>query len=91
MSYILDNAQTITMPISFKISAAEELLPGYTYGRKWNVAYTAESNYITIDNYKKNLDDIHRFYCSSVARKALPSYDEYEKSGWSEKMTGAGL
>jgi len=40
---------------------------------------------------RKDLDDIHRFYCASVARKALPSYGEYEKCGWSEKMTGAGL
>ncbi len=37
------------------------------------------------------LDDIHRFYCASIARKALPSYGEYEKCGWSEKMTGPGL
>ena len=40
---------------------------------------------------KGNLDDIHKFYCASVARKALPSYGEYEKCGWSEKMTGPGL
>lgn len=40
---------------------------------------------------KENLDDIHRFYCASAARKALPSYGEYEKCGWSEKMTGPGL
>jgi len=38
-----------------------------------------------------NLDDIHRFYCAFVARKALPSFGEFEKCGWSEKMTGAGL
>ena len=40
---------------------------------------------------KKNLDDILRFYCADIARKALPSFGEYEKSGWSEKMTGPGL
>ena len=40
---------------------------------------------------KENPDDILRFYCASIARKALPSYGEYEKCGWSEKMTGPGL
>ena len=40
---------------------------------------------------KENLDDIHRFYCASVARKAMPSCGEYLNSGWSEKMTGPGL
>ena len=43
------------------------------------------------DAYKDNLDDIRRFYCASVARKALPSCGEYAKCGWSEKMTGPGL
>ena len=38
-----------------------------------------------------NLDDIHRFYCAFVVRKALPSFGEFEKCGWSEKMTGPGL
>ena len=40
---------------------------------------------------KGNLDDIYRFYCADVARKAMPSFGEYEKCGWSEKMTGPGL
>ena len=40
---------------------------------------------------KENLDDIHRFYCAAVARKALPSCGEYLNSGWSDKMTGPGL
>ena len=40
---------------------------------------------------EENLNDIRRFYCADVARKALPSYGEYEKCGWSEKMTGPGL
>lgn len=46
---------------------------------------------ISYGTTKGNLDDIRRFYCASVARKALPAYGEYEKCGWSEKMTGAGL
>ena len=40
---------------------------------------------------KGNLDDIYRFYCADVARKAMPSFGEYEKCGWSEKMTGPGF
>lgn len=42
---------------------------------------------------KKAMGDMEmqRIYCSHVARKALPSYGEYEKCGWSEKMTGPGL
>lgn len=40
---------------------------------------------------QENLDDIRRFYCAAVARKALPSSGEYEKCGWSETMTGPGL
>ncbi|MEE1350569.1 MAG: family 20 glycosylhydrolase [Clostridia bacterium] len=34
--------------------------------------------------------EMQQLYCSHVARKALPSYGEYEKCGWSEKMTGPG-
>lgn len=40
---------------------------------------------------EENLDNIHRFYCASVARKAMPSFGEFEKCGWSEKMTGPGV
>lgn len=40
---------------------------------------------------KEDPGDIIRFYCASVARKALPSQGDYEKSGWTEKMTGPGL
>ena len=36
---------------------------------------------------KENFHDILRFYCASVARKAMPSMGEYEKSGWAKKMT----
>ena len=39
---------------------------------------------------KGNLDDIYRFYCASVARKAFPSCGEYAKCGWSEKRTELG-
>ncbi len=46
---------------------------------------------ISYGTSKESLNDIRRFYCASVARKALPTYGEYEKCGWSEKMTGAGL
>lgn len=31
------------------------------------------------------------FYSAYVARKAMPSCGDYEKSGWSEKMMGPGL
>ena len=41
---------------------------------------------------KKILDNsMLRFYSASIARKALPAHSEYEKCGWSEKMTGPGL
>ncbi len=40
---------------------------------------------------KEDLDDIHRFYCAAVARKVMPPYSQYEKCGWSEKMTGPAL
>lgn len=46
---------------------------------------------VAYDENKKNMDNIRRFYCAEVARKALPSYGEYKKCGWSEKMTGPGL
>lgn len=46
---------------------------------------------VSYNTIKDSLDDIHRFYCASVARKALPAYGEYEKCGWSEEMTGPGL
>ncbi len=36
-------------------------------------------------------DDIFRFYCAEVARRALPSGGEYSRCGWSEDMTGPGL
>ncbi len=39
---------------------------------------------------KKGLDDIHRFYCANVARKAMPADGSYPDCGWSEKMTGPG-
>ena len=39
----------------------------------------------------ENLKDIHKFYCAHLARMAMPSNGEYEKCGWSEKMTGPGL
>lgn len=38
-----------------------------------------------------NINDMYRFYCASAARKAMPAQGEYEKCGWSEKMTGPGL
>ena len=40
---------------------------------------------------KENLDDVYRFYCADVARKAMPAHGEYEKYGWSEQMIGPGL
>lgn len=39
----------------------------------------------------KNLSDIRSFYCAHLARMAMTSNGEYEKCGWSEKMTGPGL
>ena len=38
----------------------------------------------------KNLDDIQRFYCASVARKVLPSYGSYEKAVGQKKWQGRG-
>lgn len=40
---------------------------------------------------EENLDDIRRFYCAEVSRKAMPGFGDYSKCGWSEKMTGPGL
>jgi len=62
----------------------------------WNTLFYGfrEMIYAGVVSYgtnKENLDDIHRFYCASVARKALPSCGEYEKCGWSEETTGPGL
>lgn len=34
------------------------------------------------------LEDVIWFYSAEVVRKAMPCHGEYEKSGWSEKMTG---
>lgn len=39
----------------------------------------------------ENREDIQRFYAADVARKALPAFGDYEKGGWSRKMTGPGL
>ncbi len=57
----------------------------------WGFREMIYAGVVSYDISTKNLDDIHRFYCASIARKALPSYGEYEKCGWSEKMTGPGL
>ena len=53
MSYILDTENAISMPMSAENSVTEELLSNYTYGRKWNVAYNAQGNCITVGNYTK--------------------------------------
>lgn len=53
MSYILDTTQTINMPLCAENPVTEELLCNYTYGRKWNIAYNAECNCITVGNYTK--------------------------------------
>jgi len=39
----------------------------------------------------KSVNDVRRFYCAELARKAMPAHGAYEKCGWSEKMTGPGL
>ncbi len=39
----------------------------------------------------KSVETVRRFYCAELARKAMPAHGEYEKCGWSEKMTGPGL
>lgn len=46
---------------------------------------------ISYDESRKNYADIFHFYCAYIARKAMPAYGKYEKGGWSERMTGAGL
>ena len=52
---------------------------------------TGHFDVVYVNEFHRTFNDIYRFYCASVARKALPLYGEYEKCGWSEKMTGAGL
>ncbi|MBQ4528015.1 MAG: family 20 glycosylhydrolase [Clostridia bacterium] len=39
----------------------------------------------------KSVCEINFAYSAHVARKAMPSAGDYEKSGWSEKMMGPGL
>ncbi len=62
----------------------------------WNTLHKGfrEMIYAGVLSYgttQENLDDIHRFYCASVVRKVMPAGGDYEKYGWSEKMTGPGL
>lgn len=88
-----DNKQNIT-------EAVDTVTSNKIYGiihTTWHTLFHgfSEMIYAGMRSYygtnKKNLDDIYRFYCASVVRKALPSCGEYEKCGWSEKMTGPGL
>ncbi len=52
------------------------------------MVYAGKASFDINDNEK---NDILKFYCASVARKVLPAAGVFEKSGWSDKMTGAGL
>jgi len=86
-----DNRQNIT-------EALETITSNNLYGiihTTWHTLFKGfrEMIYAGVVSYgtEENLNDIRRFYCANVARKALPSYGEYEKCGWSDKMTGPGL
>lgn len=87
-----DNKQNIT-------EAVDTVISNKIYGiihTTWHTLFRGFSKmiYAGVISYgtsEKNIDNIDRFYCASVARKALPSCGEYEKCGWSEKMTGPGL
>lgn len=87
-----DNKQNITEAVN---TVTLNKLYGIIY-TTWHTLFRGyrEMIYAGVVSYgtsKENLDNIHRFYCASVARRALPSYGEYAKGGWSEKMTGPGL
>lgn len=79
--------------------AAETVIVNNLYGimhTTWHTLFRGfremiYAGIVSYNTYSENLNDIHRFYCASVARKVLPSFGEYKKCGWSEKMTGLGL
>ncbi len=87
-----DNGQNIT-------EAVNTVTSGKLYGiihTTWHTLHTGfrEMVYAGAASYgmgSKNPGDICRFYCASVARKAMPAHSDYAKCGWSENMTGPGL
>lgn len=87
-----DNSRNINEAIN---TAASNNLKGIIH-TTWHTLYRGfrELIYAGVVSYgtdNENLGDILRFYCASVARKALPAHGKYEECGWSEKMIGPGL
>ncbi len=87
-----ENLQNIKEAIN---TAKEENLHGIIH-TTWHTLFNGfgemiYSGVLSYGNPTEIFDEAYRYYSASVARKALPSNGEYEKSGWSEKMTGAGL
>ena len=87
-----DNKQNINEAIN---TVTENNLYGIIH-TTWHTLFNGfkEMIYSGVVSYDTNEEDfnrIYQFYAASVARKAMPSYGEYEKCGWSEKMTGPGL
>lgn len=87
-----DNAQNIN-------EAVDTVVSNELYGiihTTWHTLFTGFTKmiYAGVASYTSNKEirsDANMFYCAAVVRKALPSCGEYEKCGWSEKMTGPGL
>lgn len=80
--------------------AVNTVTDGGLYGiihTTWHTLYAAGfrglvySGILAYGTEAKDIDVERRFYCASVARKVMPAHGEYEKCGWSEKMTGPGL
>ena len=87
-----ENLQSIKEAIN---TSREENLHGIIH-TTWHTLFRGfgemiYSGVLSYGNPTGTFDETYRYYSASVARKALPSHGEYEKSGWSEKMTGAGL
>ena len=46
MSYILDTSPTISLPVQADNPVIKEFLSSYTYGRKWNLIFHSDGNFI---------------------------------------------